>query len=54
MSNLKNYIKKRKQFDPAFAEGLESDYVSFKLSVLFRQAMTQFESLCPYFCPSLK
>lgn len=38
MSDLKNYIEKRKQSDSEFAEGLESGYVSFKIGVLLRQA----------------
>ncbi len=38
MSDLKNYIERRKQSDSEFAEGLESGYMSFKIGVLLRQA----------------
>jgi ribosome-binding protein aMBF1 (putative translation factor) len=38
MSDLRSYIEKRKSLDPEFAEGFESGYADFKISVLLRQA----------------
>ncbi|MFB2895691.1 helix-turn-helix domain-containing protein [Aerosakkonemataceae cyanobacterium BLCC-F50] len=38
MSDVEKYIKKRKKFDPEFAEGFESGYASFKIGVLLAQA----------------
>ena len=38
MSDLKNYIAKRKKTDKAFAEGFEKGYKHFKIGVVLRQA----------------
>ena len=38
MSDLRSYIEKRKSCDPELAEGFESGYTNFKISVLLRQA----------------
>ena len=38
MSDLKNYITKRKRKDSRFAEGFEEGYENFKIGVLLRQA----------------
>lgn len=38
MSDLKNYIKKRKARDPEFAENFESGYEQFKIGVMLKQA----------------
>jgi ribosome-binding protein aMBF1 (putative translation factor) len=38
MSDLKQYIVKRKKADPAFAEGYEEGYEQFKIGVVLRQA----------------
>jgi ribosome-binding protein aMBF1 (putative translation factor) len=38
MSDLKNYINKRKKVDQAFAEGFEEGYEQFKIGVILRQA----------------
>ena len=38
MSDLKNYINKRKKVDPAFTEGFEEGYEQFKIGVILRQA----------------
>jgi HTH-type transcriptional regulator / antitoxin HipB len=38
MSDLKNYITKRKKADKAFAEGFEEGYEQFKIGVILRQA----------------
>ncbi len=38
MSDLKQYIEKRKQNDAVFAKGFESGYNDFKIGVLLRKA----------------
>lgn len=38
MSDLQNYIKKRKARDPEFASGLDSGYEQFKIGVMLKQA----------------
>ncbi|MCL1473954.1 helix-turn-helix domain-containing protein [Argonema antarcticum] len=38
MSDVEQYIKKRQQSDPEFADGFESGYASFKIGVLLAQA----------------
>ena len=38
MSDLKQYVEKRKARDPEFAENYETDYLEFKIGVLLRQA----------------
>lgn len=38
MSDLEQYVERRKQTDSEFAEGFESGYSSFKLGVLLVQA----------------
>ncbi|MBI4560364.1 MAG: helix-turn-helix transcriptional regulator [Candidatus Hydrogenedentes bacterium] len=38
MSDLRRYIKARKQRDREFAEGFESGYAQLKLGILLRQA----------------
>ena len=38
MSDLKDYINKRKKADKAFAEGFEDGYEQFKIGVILRQA----------------
>ena len=38
MSDLKQYVKKRKDSDPEFAENYESGYLEFKIGILLRQA----------------
>ena len=38
MSDLKQYVEKRKTQDPEFAENYEKGYLEFKLGVLLRQA----------------
>jgi ribosome-binding protein aMBF1 (putative translation factor) len=38
MSDLKEYVKKRKAEDSTFAEGYESGYSDLKLGVMLRQA----------------
>lgn len=38
MSNLKNYIERRKQKDAAFSEGFDEGYEQFKIGVILRQA----------------
>ncbi|MDE0636999.1 MAG: helix-turn-helix transcriptional regulator [Candidatus Poribacteria bacterium] len=38
MSDLKQYVEKRKMTDPEFAENYEKGYLEFKLGVLLRQA----------------
>ena len=38
MSDLKQYIEKRKAKDPEFAENYETGYLEFKIGVLLRQA----------------
>ena len=38
MSDLQNYIKKRKARDPEFAKDFEEGYRSFKIGVLLKQA----------------
>lgn len=38
MSDVKKYIKKRKQIDPEFTEEFESGYASFKIGVILAQA----------------
>lgn len=41
MSELENYIDKRKKKDPEFAEGFEQGYREFKIGVLLKQAREQ-------------
>ena len=38
MSDLKQYVEKRKDSDPEFAEDYESGYLEFKIGILLRQA----------------
>jgi len=38
MSDLQNYIKKRKIRDPKFAEGFDSGYVQFKIGIMLKHA----------------
>jgi len=38
MSDLEKYIKQRKKSDPAFAEGFDAGYESFKIGAMLRQA----------------
>lgn len=38
MSDLKQYVEKRKARDPEFAESYEAGYLEFKIGVLLRQA----------------
>jgi len=38
MDDLDKYIQKRKERDPAFAEGYDSGYNEFLIGVLLRQA----------------
>ena len=38
MSDLKQYIEKRKARDPEFAQDYETGYLEFKIGVLLRQA----------------
>ncbi len=38
MSDLQNYISRRKENDQAFAEGFDEGYQSFKVGLLLRQA----------------
>jgi len=38
MSDLKNYIKRRKARDPEFAKNFESGYEQFKIGVMLKQA----------------
>jgi len=38
MSDVKQYIEKRKETDPEFAEGFESGYASFKIGVILARA----------------
>ena len=38
MSNLKQYIARRKKRDKEFAEGYEEGYEQFKIGVMLRQA----------------
>jgi HTH-type transcriptional regulator / antitoxin HipB len=38
MSDLQQYIEKRKEHDPTFANGFELGYADFKIGVLLRQA----------------
>ena len=38
MSDLKQYVEKRKESDPEFAENYESGYLEFKIGILLRQA----------------
>jgi len=37
MSDLKNYIKKRKTTDPDFAQGYEEGFEEFKIGLILRQ-----------------
>jgi len=37
MSDLQQYVEKRRHLDPEFAEGLDSGYAAFKVGVLLRQ-----------------
>jgi len=41
MSNLKQYIKKRKISDKAFAKNYDEDYMDFKISVMLRTLREQ-------------
>ena len=41
MSDLENYIDKRKKKDLEFAEGFEQGYREFKIGVLLKQAREQ-------------
>lgn len=38
MSDVKQYIEKRKETDPEFAEAFESGYASFKIGVILARA----------------
>ncbi len=38
MSDLRQYVEKRKDRDPEFAENYETGYLEFKIGVLLRQA----------------
>jgi len=38
MSDLQNYIKKRKASDPEFAKDFDSGYEQFKIGVMLKQA----------------
>ena len=38
MSDVEQYIKKRQQIDPEFADGFESGYASFKIGAILAQA----------------
>lgn len=38
MSDLKNYIERRKQKDVSFSEGFDEGYERFKIGVILRQA----------------
>ncbi len=38
MSDLKNYINKRKKTDTAFSEGFDSGYEEFKIGAVLKQA----------------
>ena len=38
MSDVKQYIKKRKARDPGFAEDFDSGYEQFKIGVMLKQA----------------
>ena len=38
MSDLQEYISKRKARDPEFAEGFEAGYSEFRIGVILRQA----------------
>ena len=38
MSDLKNYINKRKKTDTAFSEGFDSGYGEFKIGAVLKQA----------------
>ena len=38
MSDLKNYITKRRKRDPEFAKDFESGYEQFKIGVMLKQA----------------
>ena len=38
MSDLKKYIKERKERDPEFAKGFDSGYEQFKIGVMLKQA----------------
>jgi ribosome-binding protein aMBF1 (putative translation factor) len=38
MSDLQNYIRKRKKSDQAFAEGFDEGYADFKIGEALRQA----------------
>ena len=38
MSDLKQYVEKRKARDPEFSENYEAGYLEFKIGVLLRQA----------------
>jgi hypothetical protein len=38
MSDLKQYVEKRKARDAEFAENYETGYLEFKIGVLLRQA----------------
>lgn len=41
MSDVEQYIEKRKKIDPEFAEDFESGYLSFKIGVLLAQARVE-------------
>jgi ribosome-binding protein aMBF1 (putative translation factor) len=38
MSDLKKYIKRRKQKDASFSEGFDEGYEQFKIGIILRQA----------------
>ena len=38
MSDLREYVEKRRQTDPAFAAGFDLGYADFKFGVVLRQA----------------
>ena len=37
MSDLKQYVEKRKAVDPEFAENYETGYLEFKIGVILRK-----------------
>jgi len=41
MSDLEQYVERRKRRDREFADGLESGYAEFKIGVVLRQAREQ-------------
>lgn len=41
MSDVEQYVERRKKIDPEFAEEFESGYLSFKIGVLLAQARVE-------------